>query len=98
MVTELPLVADAPDEFGADGFCLSCRVCTDACPPDAIFRDKQMVRGEVKWFVDFDRCIPYFNDTHGCGICIAVCPWSRPGVAPRLADKLSRRRARAGGA
>jgi Pyruvate/2-oxoacid:ferredoxin oxidoreductase delta subunit len=94
VVTDLPLVAEASDSFGADDFCLNCRVCTDACPPDAIFREKQMVRGTVKWFVDFDKCIPYFNDTHGCGICIAVCPWSRPGVAPRLAEKMSRRRNR----
>ena len=61
-------------------------------------KSSREVRGEVKWLVDFDCCIPYFNDTRGCGICIAVCPWSRPGVAPCLADKLSRRRPRAGGA
>jgi len=92
--TELPLIADAPEAFGADAFCASCRVCAEACPPDAIFEHKQTVRGAAKWYVDFDKCIPYFNDTYGCGICIAVCPWSRPGVAPRLADKLARRRQR----
>jgi epoxyqueuosine reductase QueG len=53
-----------------------------------------MVRGVEKWYVDFDKCIPYFNETHGCGICIAVCPWSRPGTAPRLAEKMLRRRKR----
>ena len=95
VVTDLPLIPDQPESFGADDFCASCRVCTDACPPDAIFREKQMVRGVRKWYVDFDKCIPYFNDTHGCGICIAACPWSRPGVAPRLADKLTRRAAAA---
>ena len=94
VTTDLPLCADAPWEFGADEFCLNCRSCTDACPPDAIFRDKQTVRGAKKWYVDFDKCIPYFNHTHGCGICIAACPWSRPGVAPRLAGKLARRRRR----
>jgi len=52
------------------------------------------VRGFEKWYVDFDKCIPYFNETHGCGICIAVCPWSRPGAAPRLAEKISRRKKR----
>jgi ferredoxin len=50
------------------------------------------VRGAEKWYVDFDKCIGYFNETNGCGICIAECPWSRPGVAPRLAEKLGRRR------
>ena len=47
-----------------------------------------MVRGTEKWYVDFDRCLPYFSKTYGCGICIAICPWSRPGVAPTLAAKL----------
>ena len=94
VMTDLPLVADAPAPFGSDDFCVNCQVCVNACPPDAIFREKQTVRGERKWFVDFDKCIPFFNDTQGCGICIARCPWSRPGVASNLADKLAARRAR----
>ena len=94
VMTDLPMVADAPKVFGADDFCTNCQICTSACPPDAIFREKQRVRGDTKWFVDFDKCIPYFNDTQGCGICIAACPWSRPGIAPRLAEKMGRRRAR----
>ena len=94
VVTDMPLVADEIDEFGADGFCTRCQVCINACPVDAITNDKQMVRGFEKWYVDFDKCIPYFNETHGCGICIAVCPWSRPGAAPRLAEKIARRKKR----
>ncbi|MCC7414264.1 MAG: 4Fe-4S dicluster domain-containing protein [Gammaproteobacteria bacterium] len=93
VTTDLPLVADAPVDIGVDDFCLRCRVCSDRCPPQAIYADKQLVRGEYKWYVDFDKCLPYFNDTLGCGICIAECPWSLPGVAPRLAAKLERRRA-----
>jgi epoxyqueuosine reductase len=93
LTTDLPLEVDQPDVFGADDFCVNCQVCADACPPDAIFRAKQMVRGETKWFVDFDKCIPYFNETYGCGICIAVCPWSVPGRAPKLAAKWTERRA-----
>ena len=44
--------------------------------------------------MDFDRCLPFFNEHHGCALCLAVCPWSRAGVAARLSDKLARRRAR----
>jgi Pyruvate/2-oxoacid:ferredoxin oxidoreductase delta subunit len=91
VLTDLPLVADRPARFGVDEFCMNCRLCTTECPPDAIFETKQMVRGELKWFVNFDKCVPYFNDTYGCGICLAVCPWSRPGVAPSLAEKMTRK-------
>ena len=94
VVTDLPLVADDAEEFGADDFCTRCQVCINACPVDAITDNKQIVRGVEKWYVDFDKCIPYFNETHGCGICIAVCPWSRPGAAARLAEKMLRRRKR----
>ncbi len=92
VLTDLPLLTDHFQDFGADDFCLNCQICTNACPPDAIYRAKQQVRGVEKWYVDFDKCMPYFATTHGCGICIAVCPWSRPGIAPRLVEKMSRRR------
>ncbi len=91
VMTDLPLTADAPDVFGVDAFCLNCQVCSNACPPDAIFGAKQTVRGTQKWYVDFDKCIPYFVDNKTCGICLAVCPWSRPGVADNLVAKLARR-------
>lgn len=89
VLTDVPLVPDARDDIPVDRFCTSCRLCVDACPPDAINWTKQMVRGETKWYVDFDRCLPYFNETMGCGVCLAVCPWSLPGVGPRLASRMS---------
>jgi len=95
--TDMPLVADRPDVFGADDFCASCQLCSNACPPQAIFEQKQTVRGVRKWYVDFDKCIGYFHETYGCAICVAVCPWSRPGVAPSLAEKMTRRAKRAKG-
>lgn len=94
VATEMPLLGDAPDVFGADDFCASCQICTKACPPGAISPEKQTVRGVEKWYVDFDKCIPYFGEALGCGICIGRCPWSRPGTAPKLADKMLARRAR----
>ena len=92
VATDMPLVPDEPDVFGADDFCHSCQVCSNACPPEAIYDDKQYVRGEKKWYVDFDKCIPYFGETFACGICIAVCPWSLPGVADGFVVKMAKRR------
>jgi epoxyqueuosine reductase QueG len=94
VASDMPLISDRRDEFGADAFCLNCQICAQACPPDAISHDKQKVRSVEKWYVDFDKCIPYFGETFGCGICIAVCPWSRPGVASGLIEKLARRKER----
>jgi ferredoxin len=96
VITDMPLMPrPGPDSIDVDEVCTGCQVCRNECPPDAIYDEKQLVRGASKWYVDFDKCIPYFNDSQGCGICIAVCPWSRPGVADNLLAKLARRRARA---
>ena len=61
-------------------------------PPRAIQEQKQLVRGERKWYVDFDKCIPYFVKTLGCAICIEVCPWSEPGRGPDLSRLLLQKR------
>jgi len=96
VATDLPLALEGygPDVFGADEFCHACQACANACPPDAIAPEKQMVRGTEKWYVDFDKCIPYFAEYSACGICIAVCPWTRPGVADNLLQKMAAARAR----
>lgn len=94
VTTDLPLIADQPIDIGVEDFCSGCQVCTNACPPGAISDDKQMVRGTEKWYVDFDKCIPYFGETLGCAICIVRCPWAYPERAPRLTDKMLNRRER----
>ncbi len=97
VLTTLPLAEDAPEDIGVDDLCAGCRRCTLDCPPGAILDTKQTVRGVEKWYVDFDRCVPYFTHTVGCGICIEVCPWSRPGRGGDLSLKLlAKRAARAG--
>jgi ferredoxin len=94
VLTDAPFAPTPARAFGIDDFCMSCRICEEACPPEAIGPVKQLVRGTEKWYVDFDRCLPFFNEHQGCSICIAVCPWSRPGVGPSLARKLARRAGR----
>jgi epoxyqueuosine reductase len=91
--TDAPLVQSDPVDIGVEDFCNVCRRCVEDCPPGAISHDKQMVRGERKWYVDFDKCFPYFAETHGCAVCIAVCPWTPAGRAPTLSERMLRRRA-----
>lgn len=94
VLTDVPLIASAKETYGVDDFCSRCQVCANACPPDAILPEKTMVRGEVKWYVDFDKCIPFFNEHSGCAICIGICPWSIPGRGNRIIEQLQRRAAR----
>jgi epoxyqueuosine reductase len=91
VTTDMPLVATKPDRFGADDFCTTCQACSHACPPGAISEQKQMVRGVERWYVDFDKCIPYFAEAASCGICIAECPWTRPDARPKLLATMAQR-------
>lgn len=91
VTTDMPLLPTKRDHFGADEFCASCQICTNACPPGAMSDHKQMVRGVERWYVDFDKCIPYFAENASCGVCIAVCPWTRPAVRPKLLATMARR-------
>ncbi len=92
VLTNLPLDTDEAVDIGVQDLCLSCKRCVVDCPPDAIYNEKQLVRGEYKWYVNFDKCIPYFVKTDGCAICIQVCPWSVPGRGPSLSEKLLAKR------
>lgn len=96
VTTDLPMAIDQPIDIGVDDLCVSCRRCTLDCPPDAITDAKQIVRGEEKWYVDFDKCVPYFVENAGCAICIEVCPWSEPGRGPKLSETLLAKRKSSG--
>jgi len=88
VLTDLPLDIDAPRDIGVDDVCLKCKACSNTCPPQAISDAKQLVRGVEKWYVDFDKCVPYFSDNYGCAICLEVCPWSKPGQGLKLSAKV----------
>lgn len=94
VTTDMPLASDVPDNFGVDEYCLRCQACSNACPPGAIADEKQLVRGEQKWYVDFDKCIPYFGEAMGCAVCIVRCPWSRPGAGEKILSQLAKRKSR----
>ncbi len=98
VLTDLSLAVDQPRDLGVDDLCAHCRICETNGPPHALFPEKQLVRGQQRWYVNFDKCAPYFAETRGRGICIEVYPWSTPGKGPKLICTLLERREGAGGA
>ncbi len=94
VATNIPLAVTEPVDIGVDDLCTACRRCTRDCPPSAITDKKQWVRGVHRWYVDFDKCVPYFSSTYGCAICVEVCPWSEPGRGLKLSEKLLSKRNR----
>lgn len=91
--------ADSCDGLAGEGVRRhqDCRRCTIDCPPQAISDTKALVRGARKWYVDFDRCVPYFAETGGCAICIEVCPRSEPGRGLNVSLAALAKRARIAG-
>lgn len=94
VVTDLPMTMDRPVDVAVDDLCARCQICVRECPPGAIYEEKQWVRGTRKWYVDFDRCTPYFADNYGCAICLEVCPWAEPGRGAELSARLLATRSR----
>jgi epoxyqueuosine reductase len=84
VVTDLPLVADAPISFGLQDVCRNCRRCADACEVGAISSARTPSYdvacpsnnpGVRRWSVDFDRCYTFWMDNGtSCSTCIAACP------------------------
>ncbi len=83
VTTDMPLLSDKPIDFGLQEFCRQCRKCAEACPPQAItYGDKVMHNGYEIWKLDYERCLHFriMNPKgSGCGTCIRVCPWNKPG-------------------
>ncbi|MFC1978608.1 reductive dehalogenase [Chloroflexota bacterium] len=87
VLTDLPLVSDAPIDFGVTEFCSVCKKCADTCPSDSITHGERSaepitisnVAGELKWQVNLEKCRDRFAQTkHPCHICISVCPFNKP--------------------
>ena len=90
--TDLPLAYDGKVDIGVEDLCANCLRCSTDCPAGAISNTKQTVRGAEKWYVDFDKCVPYFVKTYGCGYCLEVCPWADGGRAGWLSERLLAKR------
>ena len=60
-------------------FCDLCRKCIRKCPAEAIISDPQPdEQGRIS-AVDVPKCGSYMANNNGCGVCIAICPFSIAG-------------------
>ncbi len=87
VLTDLPLAVDRPVTFGAADFCRNCTICAEHCPSKAIPFDRETTfetvcpsnnQGIKKWPVNSWACLKFWTyNGKDCGICQAVCPFSR---------------------
>ena len=78
--TDLPLHVDKPQYFNGDAFCNQCKKCAANCPSGAIsFGEAKENRGVKKWSTNQEVCYKFWREAGSdCGICMAVCPYSKP--------------------
>ena len=80
VLTDMPLVPDKPISLGVEEFCQKCLKCADACPSQSIPTVEMIVKDGVrKWKLNEESCFEYWARVGtDCGICMAICPFSRP--------------------
>ena len=80
VTTDMPIVYDSPVVFGVQDFCRICKKCATYCPSGAIsFGAEKEVRGVKKWATNQEACYRYWRTVGtDCGICMKVCPYSKP--------------------
>lgn len=88
VITDLPLLADQPIEFGAARFCEICQRCAEHCPGEAISTGNPTDQplnisnnpGVTRWPVDAVRCMEAGQSQGStlCCVCIQVCPFNQP--------------------
>ncbi len=88
VTTDLPLGVDTPRSEGVEDFCMSCHMCVNYCPGDAISDEKAEVRGTERWIVDTEACAPYWGTYYACGMCLVVCPFNSIGFGGRHRESL----------
>ena len=91
VITDLPLVADSPIEFGVTEFCKVCKKCARLCPSQSISHSERTgepcnvsnIAGTLKWPVDSETCRMYWSRFGGdCGLCMSACPYSKVNTWP----------------
>ena len=86
VLTDLPLVADTPIEFGVTEFCSKCEICADSCPSQALMHGEQTDKpnsvsnttGVLKWPIHAERCLKFWASAkRPCHLCVSTCPFNK---------------------
>lgn len=82
VTTDMPLLDEKPINIGVQHFCEICKKCATNCPSQSIATgEKHEVRGVMKWQSRMESCFQYWKKVGtDCGICLAVCPYSKPNT------------------
>lgn len=77
VTTTMPLAVGTPFIFGVQDVCLSCNLCANNCPADAIpRRDFVLTEGVKRWLTDVEKCYVFSRlRAQYCHICVDVCPY-----------------------
>jgi ferredoxin len=89
ITTNAQLIHSGPVDYGMHAICDQCQLCIKRCPPGAIPLKRREHRGIVKAPIKIDRCMPVVAQSHGCGVCMKVCPIQRYGLE-QVTDHLMR--------
>jgi len=84
VITDMPLLPDAPIRFGVTEFCEACLLCADHCPSKAISDGPRTWEGKspsnnpgvYKWYIQPEKC--YDFNGFSCSNCKRVCPFNKP--------------------
>lgn len=81
-IANLPTLATRGQEnkhLWVRDFCAMCKKCIRQCPVSAIY-DQPRPRGDGGMqCIEHALCRDYFAANFGCGVCLAVCPFSEVG-------------------
>jgi len=92
ILTDLPLVPDAPIEFGVTEFCNVCMKCADMCPSKSISKGKRLpittgnrsqIINTIKWEMNPESCqLHWFRGGKDCAMCLSICPYNKVNTWP----------------
>jgi epoxyqueuosine reductase len=78
VTTSMPLATNEPLHFGVQDTCMSCNLCHNNCPPQAIpgSNDYVVTEGIKRWITDVEKCYMASRlREQYCHICVDVCPY-----------------------